>query len=342
MVDKQWEKGTAVFLKSDPSTSGFCTGNNKHDELIVMVNVEFSDGKQSLIPSTELEIAIPEYDGRILRNIKIENIVLQPQARQYFDKQLINQLALSIKEHGLFSPIEVRLLNDGLFGKENLAAPIGDKTKFYIVSGERRCRATIKLDLKRIAAFIEPKKEGWQIRSLVENIHREDLRPMEEAEAMDRLKTQGKMKQKDIAKKLNRTAGSISGTLSLNNLPWEVKKSKYINMFSKGQLIKIAALKDPTLMYQRFELLVSAMGEGDNGGTDVDKPQAVSKPKKKPPTVVTPTGMVKRITNLRKSFGTVDTSSWEDEELIKISKAISELKAELRVLEASLDEQKKS
>jgi ParB/RepB/Spo0J family partition protein len=338
MANKQWVKGTEVRLKTDPSRSGVCTGRSRKKGQVAMVSVKFSDGKQSYVPSTHLETVVHEDDDRVIINIKIDNVRSQPQARQHFDKNSLNKLAESIKEYGFISPITVRLVDDGLFGPENVAAPIGDKTKFYIVAGERRCRAAKIIGLKKIPAFVQERDVDWQSVSLVENLHREDLRPLEEAKAMERLVIEGKMKQKDIAKKLNLTAASISSTLSLNKLPDDVKKNKHINMFSKGQLIKIAALKDEKLMYQQFELLVSAMGEDDNGGADVDKPDGVSKTKKKPPAVVTPTGMVKRITNLRKSFGTVDTSSWEDKDLLKIRNAISELKAGLSVLEASLDD----
>ena len=130
------------------------------------------------------------------------------QPRQEFDEGKLQELAASIKESGVLQPILVR--------------PSG--TGYEIVAGERRFRAAEKAGLKEIPALIRPySDEDVLVLSLVENVQRADLNPIDKAQAYQRLVKHLGITQADIAQKLGLNGATVSNMLRLLELPSEVK-----------------------------------------------------------------------------------------------------------------------
>jgi ParB family chromosome partitioning protein len=155
---------------------------------------------------------------------------LQPdpnQPRKYLDATALEELTASIIQHGVLEPI--------LFRQEN--------GLFYVVAGERRCAAARKAGLVSVpAVFID--SQNYAEISLVENLLRQDLTAVEEAEALDRLQKDQAYKQEDLARMLGKTQPSISMTLSINRLPQEVRNEcRKDPSVPKRVLIEIAAKK---------------------------------------------------------------------------------------------------
>ena len=148
--------------------------------------------------------------GKGMVRIKIDKLIPNPnQPRKTFFEQTISELAESIKEHGVLSPIIVR--------------PAGDK--YEIVAGERRYKASGEAGLKEIPAIIKNVSNGdARIISLIENIQREDLNDIDRASALRELKVNLGLPWVKIAKKLGLTKSRVLDLVGLLDLPEEIKE----------------------------------------------------------------------------------------------------------------------
>lgn len=146
---------------------------------------------------------------------KIKNNPNQP--RKHFDEEALNELAASIKVHGVIQPI---VLNDN-----------GDGT-YLIIAGERRYRASKIAGLKEIPAIIKnyTDKQIKEI-SIIENLQREDLNPIEAARAIKQLMEEYKLTQEAVAERIGKSRSNIANTLRLLSLYPEV-----LDMIEKGSL----------------------------------------------------------------------------------------------------------
>jgi len=148
--------------------------------------------------------------GKGLVRIKIDRIMPNPnQPRKTFYENTISELAESIKEHGVLSPIIVR--------------PAGKK--YEIIAGERRFKASRQAGLKEIPALIRKVSNGEaRIISLIENIQREDLNDIDRASALRELKINLKMPWDKIAKRLGLSKRRVLDLVGLLDLPEEIKE----------------------------------------------------------------------------------------------------------------------
>jgi len=148
--------------------------------------------------------------GKGMVRIKINRLIPNPdQPRKTFFEQTISELAESIKEHGVLSPIIVR--------------PAGDK--YEIIAGERRFKASRQAGLKEIPAIIKKASNGdARIISLIENIQREDLNDIDRAAALKELKANLNLKWEDIGQKLGLKKRRIHELVGLLDLPEEVQE----------------------------------------------------------------------------------------------------------------------
>src|SRR5215471_4695346 len=119
-------------------------------------------------------LATPDLENEQLREIEIERILPNPhQPRKNFDEDALNELANSIRSHGVVQPIVVRPLEDGFF---------------QLIAGERRWRASQRAGLIKVPAVVRHSGEHDALEiALIENLQREDLNPIEEAQAYERL-----------------------------------------------------------------------------------------------------------------------------------------------------------
>lgn len=155
---------------------------------------------------------------RIVTMLKVAEVSASNfQPREDFDPEKLNDLIASIKEKGIIQPILVRQQGDGVY---------------EVVAGERRLRAARTLGLTEIPAIIKDVNDTELLElSLIENIQRENLNPMEEAHAYDRLVREFNLIQEDIAKAVGKDRTTVANTLRLLKLPEFVQ-----NCLQKGEI----------------------------------------------------------------------------------------------------------
>ena len=144
---------------------------------------------------------------------------LKTQPRQNFDQEKLLELAESVKQHGILQPLILKAKNG----------------RYSIIAGERRYRAARKAGLKTVPAILKDadEKEILQI-SIIENIQREDLNPVEEAEAIARLMEQYQLNQEQVASMLGRSRSAVANTLRLMGLTKAVRKEVVEGRLSGG------------------------------------------------------------------------------------------------------------
>jgi len=142
------------------------------------------------------------------------------QPRKYFNEAALKELSASIKEKGVLQPIIVSRTGDGTFG---------------LIAGERRWRAAVLAGLKKIPALIKnvASKDSLEI-ALIENIQREDLNPIETAEAFNRLLTDYSLTQEELADRVGKERATVANYLRLLKLPDEIKTMLYDGPLSMG------------------------------------------------------------------------------------------------------------
>ena len=173
-------------------------------------------------------------EGEKLVNItKVEPNREQP--RKNFDEDALDELAESIKQFGLLQPILVQ-----------------DKsTYFEIIAGERRWRAAKKAGLKEIPVIIKNLTEQEIVEiSLIENIQREDLNPIEEAQAYKRLLTEFNLKQDEVAERVSKSRTAVTNSMRLLKLCDDVQKMVIDNMISTGHARALISIEDEKQQYE--------------------------------------------------------------------------------------------
>ena len=163
-----------------------------------------------------------QHSGHNSEEIEVKLIHPNPyQPRQHFDQERIDELAMSIKEHGVFTPVLVRKAVSG----------------YQLIAGERRLRATKQVGLERIPAIVLDFDDQQMMEiSLIENIQREDLNVVEEARAYKTLIDRLGLTQEELGKKVGKSRVHITNTLRLFQLPESVIQMLYNQELSMGQV----------------------------------------------------------------------------------------------------------
>jgi ParB family chromosome partitioning protein len=158
---------------------------------------------------------------------------IKPNARQprkYFGQEAIDELAASIMEHGVIQPLIVRPAKEG----------------YELVAGERRWRAAMKAGLKTVPCLVREISDEQNILfALIENMQREDLNPVEEAEAIRQTMDALGLTQEEISKSIGKSRPYISNALRLLRLPAPVRQYLAEGLLSGGHGKAIASLEDP-------------------------------------------------------------------------------------------------
>lgn len=184
-----------------------------------------------------------EIAGLTFAELNIRSIEPNPkQPRRVFDEEALAELVHSIKEIGLLQPIVVR----------------PSKTGYELVAGERRLRASKKAGLKTIPALIRKTADDQMLRdALLENLHRSNLTPLEEASAYQQLLSDFGGTQDELAAKLGRSRPQISNTLRLLNLPPAVQRRVAAGVLSAGHARALLGLKDATAIEKLANRIVA-------------------------------------------------------------------------------------
>ncbi|MDY0210712.1 MAG: ParB/RepB/Spo0J family partition protein [Acholeplasma sp.] len=181
-------------------------------------------------------------EGEKIIEIPIGQITANPyQPRRVFDPEKINDLAQSIAEHGIFQPIIVKSVKDG----------------YMIVSGERRFRAAKQVGLTSVPSIIRSYDPGKVAEiSLVENLQRENLSPIEEAEAYANIMRTMEMTQKSLSEKIGKSRSYVTNILGLLNLPEEVQLMLLNNELSMAHARVLSKLDDALRIKQLAKKIV--------------------------------------------------------------------------------------
>ncbi|QYH19005.1 ParB/RepB/Spo0J family partition protein [Corynebacterium aquatimens] len=181
------------------------------------------------VAATRENVMQPVPVGARYQEIPLGQIIPNPkQPRQVFDEDELNELVHSIREFGLLQPIVVRDTRDG----------------FELIMGERRWRAASKAGLKYIPAIVRETSDQDMLRdALLENIHRVQLNPLEEAAAYQQLLEEFGVTQEQLADKLGRSRPAITNAIRLLGLPVAVQRRVAAGVLSAGHARALLGIK---------------------------------------------------------------------------------------------------
>ena len=170
----------------------------------------------------------PAHSETGTQEIAVKNIKANPyQPRKAFDKEKLEELAASIKEFGIVQPLVVRKK-----GKD-----------YELVAGERRLRAAVLAGVDKVPVIIKDYDEAKMMEiALIENIQRDDLNPIEEAQGLRRLMQEFKLTQEQAAEKVGRSRSAVTNILRLVNLPQEVQDYIVSGTRTMGQAKQLLGL----------------------------------------------------------------------------------------------------
>jgi len=189
-----------------------------------MAKQRLGKGLTALIPD------MPEVGGQGVQEISISEISPnREQPRRNFDRDKLEQLAQSIIHHGIVQPVVLRELERG----------------YEIVAGERRWRAARIAGLKTIPAVVKELDEKQVVEiALIENLQREDLNPIEEAEAYKKLLDEHGLTQEEISSVVGKSRPAIANTLRLLNLPEDIQQMVRKEIITAGHARTVISLSD--------------------------------------------------------------------------------------------------
>ena len=189
-------------------------------------------GLGALIPSgTGSDLGAGTVHGARFREISLDAITPNPrQPRENFDAEALAELVTSIKEVGLLQPVVVREVSDG---------------KYELVMGERRFRATREAGLATIPAIIRDTPDDALLRdALLENLHRQQLNPLEEAAAYQQLLDDFGATHEQLADRIGRSRSQVTNTIRLLKLPPTVQKRVAAGVLTAGHARALLALEE--------------------------------------------------------------------------------------------------
>ena len=214
----------------------------------------------------------PQERVNVVLRVPLQNIRPNPhQPRREFDEDRLEELAASIKNHGLIQPITVRY--------------IGER-RFELISGERRLRASKLAGLDELPAYVREVNDEEIISfALIENIQREDLNPMEVALGYQRLIDEVGYTQAEVAEKVGKNRSTITNMLRLLNLPAYLQaalRDRKISMGHARALVNVDREEDQKKIFDEIiekeysvrqtEQAVRSLGEEEPSGTSGKKP----------------------------------------------------------------------
>jgi ParB family transcriptional regulator, chromosome partitioning protein len=204
----------------------------------------------------------PEASGS-MNELAINEIEVNPfQPRQHFDQEAIKELAESIKVHGIIQPITVRKLS---------------RNQYQLISGERRFQASRLAGLKTIPAYVRSADDQQMLEmSLIENIQRENLNPIEIALSYQRLMSECNLKQDELGERVGKNRTTVTNYLRLLKLPPDIQIALRDNKLSMGHaraIISVENADGQLLIFKRtlkedlsvrqVEELVRLLGKGN-------------------------------------------------------------------------------
>ena len=251
-------KGLGALIPEAPrpsavTGSGLATGTTGPAQLSTpgmrpsapgIVHDEPSGGSYDTLPDDAGDSGLRQVSGAYFEEVAVDSIAPNPrQPRRTFDEDALDELAASIAEVGLLQPVVVRSLGAG---------------RFELVMGERRWRACQRAGLEYIPAIVRETHDNDMLRdALLENLHRQQLDPLEEAAAYQQLLDDFGATHEQLAQKVGRSRPHISNTLRLLNLPPAVQKRVAAGVISAGHARALLSLDDPQAQERLAQRIVA-------------------------------------------------------------------------------------
>jgi ParB family chromosome partitioning protein len=259
------------------------------------------------------------YEKGQLYHIPLSDLQPDPnQPRKFMDPLALDDLSASITTHGVLTPILFRIAPQSLPAPEGAAAET--PSSYWIVAGERRFEAAKKAGLTDIPAILVEGKTS-EI-ALVENLLRQDLTPVEEAEALDRLLKVENYTQEQLGVIIGKARTTVNEILSLNRLPQEVRDECRANpAVTRKTLVTIARKKQSRGMLTAWKKLKEKAAREESGSG-----------KKKPRISATPAEQVDWVGKANARLSGLDPSAWSDEEKTGLTASLNELKKTILAL----------
>lgn len=211
--------------------------------LDTMLGVNTTQGRKRKTTDGEIKEVIKEVKIPVDTTLKIKDIEINKnQPRKYFNEEGLEELAASIKQHGVIEPLVVTK-------RENY---------YLLVSGERRWRASMKAGLKEVPVVIKDytDQEVLEI-GLIENIQRENLNPIEEAKAYKQLIRDFGLKQDEVAKRVSKNRSTITNIMRLLNLSEPVQTMVIEEKLSNGHARALLAIEDEELQEEAANKIIN-------------------------------------------------------------------------------------
>ena len=200
--------------------------------------------KKSKLGTSEITLDHPAKINYLNGDFKIIPLnLIKPdpnQPRKIFNTEKLDELTSTVLQHGVLQPIIVR---------------VGDtENDIWLIAGERRFRAAVNAGLTEIPAIIS-KGNPAEI-ALIENVQREDLNPIERAQAYRRLIEEFGLGTNEVARKVGKSAPTISNTIRLLSLPDAIKDALVAGVITEGHVRPLISLGDPKLMLELFKKIL--------------------------------------------------------------------------------------
>ena len=208
------------------------------------VKVKPADAVEETVAETQPDADLAEVPGIRLLQIDPNTIVPNPrQPRTHFDEEHLSELVHSVREFGVLQPVVVRKNTDG---------------DYELIMGERRTRAAREAGLTEIPAIVRETADEDLLRdALLENLHRSELNPLEEASAYQQLLEDFGITQEELAARIGRSRPQISNTIRLLRLPVPVQQRVAAGVLSAGHARAILSVDDPERMQRLADKVVN-------------------------------------------------------------------------------------
>jgi ParB family transcriptional regulator, chromosome partitioning protein len=239
-------RGLAALIPTAPAQPDGGSSSAASRATAVMPGPTIPAPSQPRGPERSAESAPVPVDGAVYREIELSAI--HPNAKQprtQFDEEALAELEHSIREFGLLQPIVVREVGSGYY---------------ELVMGERRWRAAQRAGLTRLPAIVRRTGDDAMLRdALLENIHRVQLNPLDEAAAYEQLLAEFGVTQTELADRLGRSRPVVTNTIRLLKLPVSVQRRVAAGVLSAGHARALLGVEDPG---QQEDLAARIVAEG--------------------------------------------------------------------------------
>ncbi|MQA04350.1 MAG: ParB/RepB/Spo0J family partition protein [Streptosporangiales bacterium] len=292
-----------------------------------------TSGEPPVVPSTDDAVAHQpaEVPGARLVEVPIASIQPNPrQPRQVIDEEALNELVASIKEVGLLQPVVVRHLGDGTY---------------QLVMGERRWRAATQAGLENIPAIVRETGDDALLRdALLENLHRAQLNPLEEAAAYQQLLDDFSSTHDELARRIGRSRSQITNTLRLLRLSAPVQRRVAAGVLSAGHARALLGIEDSAAQDKLASRIVAEGLSVRNveelvtlGAADTSDDRTPRAQKKKKPVAPGVQDLAERLSDLFETRVRVDLGARKGKIIVEFA-SVEDLERIVGLMAPSLDQ----